>query len=90
MALHGTISVNGTQIGSWSAVREFEPAKRAEKEDPETIYAYAWSVSFKDPEGNVTSKNGTLEHRYGDGALRLAESVLCAAHGSVGDVPPPA
>jgi hypothetical protein len=87
MALHGTIEVNGHQIGTWSAVREFEPAKRAEKEDPETIYTYAWAVSFKDLEGNVRSKNGSLEHLYGDGALRLAGSVLAAAFGQVGDVP---
>lgn len=79
MALHGTLNVNGTQIGSWSIVREWEPATRDEVEDPDTVYVYAWSVSFKDPDGNITSKNGTLEHRYGDGALALASKGLSLA-----------
>lgn len=88
MALHGTIEVNGHQIGSWSAVREWEPAKRAEKEDPDDVYVYAWGVSFKDLEGNVTTRNGRLSHRYGDGAVALVEAVLANARGTVGDVPP--
>lgn len=66
MALHGTIAVNGRQVGAWDARRvETHPTGR---------HCYHWRADLA---GERVS--GDLWHEYRDGAAVLASLVLAAA-----------
>lgn len=63
MALHFPLQVNGKHIGYFTAVR-------IEGDDqPDTVNTY--EVEIIDPAGEVYTRCGEVEHRYGDGAWEL-------------------
>jgi hypothetical protein len=77
MALHGPICVNGKDIGNWYAQREMGVL------DPQAddVVTYVCVVHQEATlEGNpAINWAGTLDHRFGDGALALAAKVLTTA-----------
>lgn len=78
MALHGEIMVNDWEIGNWQAVRQ---AKHVYSLDE--VHTYKCSVFLK--QKGVLRKADVnhefeVQHRFGDGALVLAEKVLAKAN----------
>jgi hypothetical protein len=68
-AMHGTISVSGHVVASWSA-RRVGPLNEIED-----IHNYDWELVTALGERH----GGTLNHRYGAGAVELAGLVMAAA-----------
>lgn len=71
MALHGKIEINGDMIGEWQAVRQQHP--------PGKVNDYAVWVFYVEPDGTRHTRNATITHNFGDGALTLAAEVLAWA-----------
>lgn len=69
MALHGTIEINGVQIGHYY-IRRTEPVP----EDGVALYEYEVSILAYAPNG-LTVK-GHVHHQYYDGALKLIGKVM--------------
>lgn len=69
MALHGEVKVNGRAVAWWQAVRVNGGTQ------PDDINRYACAVQRT----GSPRWAGTVEHRYGDGAVALAAAVLAAA-----------
>lgn len=70
MALHGAIKVNGNILGAWTAVRVTNTEDAVLT--PDAVSEYECSVGMLD--GDQFDFN--LTHRFGDGALVLASSIL--------------
>ncbi len=66
--ISGTILINGTYIGEWEAVRQQHP--------PQEINDYKVMVRYRDKTGHLHVREGTLSHRYVNGALSLAANIL--------------
>lgn len=75
MALHGDIKINGKIIGAWTARRLQHP--------PQEVNEYEIAYAYFEPDGTVHQVEGTLTHRFGDGATSLAAEVLAWAAKSV-------
>lgn len=79
MALHGVLRINGLPLYGYSIVRN----KGQQYPMADTVCTYKWEAVRYDLDGVIEEKfEGTVEHRYGDGAPKLVSLVL--AH-----VPPP-
>jgi hypothetical protein len=70
MALHGSIMVNRHEIGHWQA-RRTEDLKSTKQ-----VSLYEVRVAVRKPDGNTEEATCFMEHKYSDGALVLAGSVL--------------
>lgn len=74
MALHGNLEVNGQTIGYWSATRRDKDTK---SRLPDEVLDYDWEVVVYATDSQPRGRwEGTLWHRFGDGALALAATVL--------------
>lgn len=73
MSLHGTIEVNRERIGWWFAQRI------SGGDQPDDVNTYEVSVHTGRLGDAMTNWRGTVEHRYGDGAVVLAAKVLAAS-----------
>jgi hypothetical protein len=74
MSLHGDVRVNGYLIGTWTATRISNTEEQPPA--PDALSVYTWW--YQDTETRALA-DGTLVHRYGDGAAVLASKVLLAA-----------
>lgn len=74
MALHGTIQENGHSIAIWEAVRISNVSGTPGRDDQ---CQYSWI--YVDLQNGAARLQGTVEHRYGDGAAKLLVRVLRAA-----------
>lgn len=86
MALHGTIQVNDTVIGTWWAMRcRRLDLTRADINDE--VSDYVCQVHMDAARGSRlgTLWRGTVTHRYGDGALVLAAKILAKAVAETGE-----
>lgn len=85
MALHGEVKVNRDVVAWWSATRVRGGT------NPDDINHYQCEVGRAPTrQGLVWSIwHGTVEHRYGDGAIGLAAAVLAAATGDTAGWTPP-
>jgi hypothetical protein len=78
--LHGTIMVNGALVASWSAQR-ITNTEESVPRDPQQWNTYRCRVAPKprlDAFSNDLAVEFDLEHRYSDGAARLAAEVLAS------------
>lgn len=69
MALHGSIEINGDQLGVWQARR------LTKLRGTDAVHDYEWRVIAR----QGFDRTGVLSHRYSDGAVKLAALVLAAA-----------
>jgi hypothetical protein len=78
MALHGEIKVNDWEIGNWEAVRQTKHVYSIDE-----VHTYKCKVFLKQQHvlkrGDV-SHEFEVRHRFGDGALVLAEIILRTAN----------
>lgn len=75
MSLHGTIEINGSVIGAWSARRIIGSTDR------DAVNTYDCEVAADQMGGGVLHVDRFhLQHRYGDGAVALAAKVLARAN----------
>lgn len=76
MALWGNIFLNTRNIGGWEAVRVTNTD--TDKPDDDAVSTYKWQSQLQGVDGRWKKLEGTVEHRYGDGAPALASKVLGA------------
>jgi len=92
--LHGEVKVNGWEIGNWEAVRQSKNVYSLDE-----VHTYKCKVFLRQQHvlsrGDV-SHEFEVKHRFGDGALVLAEIILKTANalerekdGRVGEQPTP-
>lgn len=73
MSLVVRLSINDGPAVSYVVVRRISGAT-----DPDSINIYEWHLSQSVP---PIDERGTVEHRYGDGAIVLLSKVLSAYEG---------